>query len=183
MKKYIFIITSIILVAIAVVVSFCGKWEVNVNVIDFATLIATTGLTIIVFIYTIANEKKNISSDLVIEDLIELCAIYASNTLILSELETDEKKLQEVRGKIRFNFHKADCLIDTINAELKESFPDFQMKESLTEITKTYINWLTGGKFMEENFVIDKDFLRENETKATETIRKIRLVAHNLIKQ
>lgn len=184
MRNFIVIaITSVIIIVSAILIGIEGEWNFNVNFIDFITLIVTTALAVIVYVYTLANEKKNLSSDLVIEDVKELCAIYANNTTILSELEINNNKLKEVQAKIRFNFHKADCLIDTINAELEESFKEFKKDNNLAEITKEYNNWLTGGALMEDNFVINKNFLRENETKATHTIRKLRLIIHKLIKQ
>ena len=183
MKNIIVFAVSLIFIIVAgIFIVIKGDWKFEIQFIDFLSLLVTIALAVIVYVYTLSNEKKNLSCDLIAEDLKELCSIYASNSSILSELELPDAKLNDIQAKIRFNFHKADCLIDTINAELKESFPSFQKEHNLADITKGYTNWLTGGELMEEGFTVSKNFIKNNETQATTTVRELRLLIHKLVK-
>ena len=83
-------------------------------------------------------------------------------------------------------FHKADLIIDCINREIEESFPDFFNKTkgvNLLELTTTYYKWVTGGEFFDKKkFQATTEFLKSHETSLFNMTSSIKLIIHKLIK-
>lgn len=178
------VLTGAILTAL--VNQWCGlKWDNIINIIDFATLLATIGLSVAVVYLSKSLDKKDIIRDLVANDIEELCSIYQSNSVTIEKLDTKTLNLQEARDEVNMNFHKGDLVIDLITEEIKESFPKFNKKNEdiLLRLTTGYYKWLTGGDFMtKKNFTVNLNFQKEHETVLRNTIKSLKLLKHQLVK-
>ncbi len=155
----------------------------QINIIDLLMLIATIFLAVAVVYLTRSLEKKDTARDLVTKDLLELCDTLNSNQGILSELSKHNMTLDDAKAEIRMVFHRSDLLTDMVNNEIKESFPKFLTTDKEIEnITTPYWKWLTDGDMQEANFAISQQFMRAHETQLKQTVAKIRLVIHRLVK-
>lgn len=187
-EKFTYCVIGVLTGAIltALVSQWCElKWDNTINIIDFATLLATIGLSVAVVYLSKSLDKKDIIRDLVANDIEELCSIYQSNSVTIEKLDTKTLNLQEARDEVNMNFHKGDLVIDLITEEIKESFPKFNKKNEdiLLRLTTGYYKWLTGGDFMtKKNFTVDLNFQKEHETVLRNTIKSLKLLKHQLVK-
>lgn len=186
MKKwdlYIVIVVIFCLVLLAFVILMVARGTLcySVNIVELCSFIATTSLAIFVVYLTKSLEKKDTARDIITKDLLELCSTYESNVHILERLEKGELSLGIARREINMIFHRGDIITDMIHDELKESFPDFH--DDIHNIVTPYWKWLTGGDLQTDTFQIDKNFQKDHETNLRNTIAKIRIVIHRLIKQ
>ena len=151
-------------------------WDINVivkkpNVINFIVN---------------ALDKKDIVRDLIAADLQSLIDLYKHNSDIFIKLQNGEIDLDTARKEVRMVFHKADLIIDCINEEVKESFPEFLKKVDdvdLLKLTSKYYKWVTGGDFFEdEKFKVSTEFVKNHETYLYNTLSSIKLITHKLVR-
>lgn len=155
----------------------------QINIIDLLMLIATIFLAVAVVYLTRSLEKKDTARDLVTTDLLELCEILNSNQKTLNRLSSQQINVEDAKAEIRMSFHRGDLMIDMVNNEIKESFPSFlKSEQELENLITPYWKWLTDGDMQEANFVINTQFIRAHETHLRQTIAKIRLMIHRLVK-
>lgn len=155
----------------------------QINIIDLLMLIATIFLAVAVVYLTRSLEKKDTARELVTADLLELCETLNSNQKTLNKLSSQQINIDEAKTEIRMSFHRGDLLTDMVNSEIKESFPKFLKSEhELANLITPYWKWLTDGDMQEANFTINAQFIRAHETHLRQTIAKIRLMIHRLVK-
>lgn len=163
-----------------------GEWDFGINIIDLLMLIATIVLSVGVLYLTKSLDKKDIVRDLIAADLQSLIDLYKHNSDIFIKLQNGEIDLDTARKEVRMVFHKADLIIDCINEEVKESFPEFLKKVDdvdLLKLTSKYYKWVTGGDFFEdEKFKVLTEFVKNHETYLYNTLSSIKLITHKLVR-
>lgn len=170
--------------AVSLLFLLCNwEWNFSLNVVDFAMLLATIILSIVVVFLTKRLENKDIIRNIIIEDLNILCDLYQQNSGILTLLSDEKIAIESARDKINMQFFKADLQIDRINKELAASFASYYKnnKMQLEQITSSYFKWLTGGSFMESRFSISSSFIKEHEIQLNNTVSDIKVVVHKLV--
>lgn len=177
------LILGIILTALAFLFTQ-WKWDFNLNIIDFLTLIATIALSVAIVYLTKMLDHKDLIRNMLVEDFMELCNIYRVNSEIIQRLNIGEIDIETAREEIKMTFHKGDLLIDCLREEIIETFPHFKKSNdvNLVELTSKYYKWLTDGELMKNNFQVTLEFQKAHETMLRNTLTKIKLVSHKLVK-
>lgn len=162
----------------------CGIWDFTINIIDLLMLVSTVALSILVIFLAKRLEKKDIVRDIIIKELDELCDTINLHSSYLSALKDKKATIEETQSKVKMAFFNLDLLIDRINKQLEVSFSRFFKNNPslLQNVTTPYYKWLTGGKLMEKDFMIDDSFIRDNNTELNKTISDIKLVIHQIIR-